>query len=103
MAVPAALACRLCGEPGLEFWSDALQPAVPVLLSTIHSNAAAGDGNVPLLFFAVSSLVRMATLPTVAQAVQRQKGLPMLVAALHIVPAAICQVGLDAMACQVVL
>lgn len=67
-------------------------PAVPVLLSLIDSNSAPKDGAVPLLFFAVSSLVRMASLPAVATAVRVQGGLPLLVAALDVVPAAICQV-----------
>lgn len=34
----------------------------------------------------------MASLPAVARAVQRQGGLPKLVQALHVMPAAICQV-----------
>lgn len=83
---------RVCGETDLEIWSEALLPAVPVLLSIIGSNAAPEARKVPLLFFAMSSLVRMASLPAVARAVQQQGGLPKLVQALHVVPAAICQV-----------
>lgn len=82
---------RVCGETDLEIWSEALLPAVPILLSII-GNAAPEARKVPLLFFAMSSLVRMASLPAVARAVQQQGGLPKLVQALHVVPAAICQV-----------
>jgi hypothetical protein len=82
----------VCGDADLEPWADTLLPAVPVLLSIIGANADPESRKVPLLFFAMSSLVRMATLPCVAAAVQQQGGLPKLVAALHVVPAAICQV-----------
>jgi hypothetical protein len=84
--------CRVCGDTDLEPWVDTLLPAVPILLSIIGANSAPDSRKVPLLFFGMSSLVRMATLPAVAQAVQQQGGLPKLVAALHVVPAAICQV-----------
>ena len=72
---------------------------MPTLLDIIGSNAAPDARKVPLLFFAVSSLVRMASLPPVAQAVQQQGGLPKLVQALHVVPAAICQVGVQWRCC----
>lgn len=84
--------CRVCGDTDLEPWVDTLLPAVPILLSIIGDNSAPDSRKVPLLFFGMSSLVRMATLPAVAQAVRQQGGLPKLVAALHVVPAAICQV-----------
>lgn len=87
------LCCRVCGEADLQPWADTLLPAVPPLLSIISSNTAPEARKVPLLFFAMSSLVRMATVPAVAQAVRQQGGLSLLVSALHVVPAAICQVS----------
>eukprot|EP00775_Hariotina_reticulata_P006803 gene6803-7019_t len=47
---------------------------------------------VPLLFFAVSTLVRMCSVQDLAMEIVGKGGVPLLVAALNVAPAAVCQV-----------
>jgi hypothetical protein len=70
---------------------------VPVLLRVVAANLAPDSRRVPLLFFAISALVRMAAVPQAAAAVGQQGGLQLLVDALNVAPAAVCQVteGMD--------
>jgi hypothetical protein len=53
----------------------------------------------PLLFFAVSALVRMSSDRQVAEAVVQRGGVPVLVHALRVSPPAVCQVSLVWCAC----
>ena len=73
-------------------WAPWLLPAVPVLLRVVGANRAPDSTRVPLLFFAISALVRMAAVPQAAAAVGQQGGLRLLVDALNVAPAAVCQV-----------
>jgi hypothetical protein len=95
----AEILCRVCSQE-IEPFSNMLSAAISPLLDIVRQNPQPEARKVPLLFFAVSTLVRMCSVTDLAQQMVAQGGVPLLVAALNVAPAAVCQVWPEGLACK---